>query len=113
MTLAVAGGMAGLLLAAWGVNVIARLIPAGAGGGILAVAAPKVDGNVLLFALAASVFTGILFGLAPAVTVTRPDLAEGLKEGAQVASPGGRRGWCSNRYRCRQPDSSSSVRHRN
>src|SRR5262249_8308171 len=49
VTLAVAGGMAGLLLAAWGVDVIARLIPAGAGGGILAVAAPKVDGNVLLF----------------------------------------------------------------
>ncbi len=93
VTLAVAGGMAGLLLAAWGVEVIARLIPAGAGGGILAVAAPKVDGNVLLFALAASIFTGILFGIALAATVTRPDLAEGLKEGAQVASPGGRRGW--------------------
>jgi putative ABC transport system permease protein len=93
VTLAVAGGMAGLLLAAWGVHVIARLIPAGAGGGILAVAAPKVDGNVLLFALAASIFTGILFGLAPAVTVTRSDLAEGLKEGAQAASPGARRGW--------------------
>src|SRR5579863_2983027 len=93
VTLAVAGGTAGLLLAAWGVNVIARFIPAGAGGGILAVAAPKVDGNVLLFALAVSVLTGILFGLAPAVIVTRSDLAEGLKEGAQVASPGGRRGW--------------------
>jgi putative ABC transport system permease protein len=92
VTLALAGGVAGLLFAAWGVNVIARLIPAGAGGGILAMAAPKVDGNVLLFALAVSVFAGILFGLAPAVTVTRSDLAEGLKEGAQVASPG-RRGW--------------------
>ena len=93
VTLAVAGGMAGLLLAGSGVNVIARFIPAGAGGGILAVAAPKVDGNVLLFALAVSVLTGILFGLAPAVSVTRSDLAEGLKEGAQAASPGMRRGW--------------------
>jgi putative ABC transport system permease protein len=93
VTLAVAGGMAGLLLAAWGVNVITRLIPTGAGGGILAVAAPEVDGNVLFFALAVSVLTGILFGLAPAVTITRSDLAEGLKEGAQAASPGIRRGW--------------------
>jgi len=93
VTLAVAGGVAGLLLAAGGVAVIARLLPARAGGGILAVAAPKVDGNVLLFALAASILTGILFGLAPAVTVTRSGLAEGLKEGAKVASPGGRRGW--------------------
>ena len=93
VTLAVAGGMAGLLLAAWGVNVITQLIPTGAGGGILAVATPKVDGNVLFFALAVSVLTGILFGLAPAVTVTRSDLGEGLKEGAQAASPGIRRGW--------------------
>ncbi|HET9177600.1 MAG TPA: ABC transporter permease [Terriglobia bacterium] len=93
VTLAVAGGVAGLLLAAWSVDAMARLIPAGPGGGILAVAAPKVDGNVLLFALAASIFTGILFGLAPAVTLTRSDLAEGLKESAQVASSGGRRGW--------------------
>jgi len=93
VTLAVAGGMAGLLLAAWSVHVITRLIPAGAGGGILAVAEPRVDGNVLLFALAVSVLTGILFGLAPAVTVTRSDLAEGLKEGAQAASPGIRRSW--------------------
>jgi putative ABC transport system permease protein len=93
LTLALAGGVAGLVLAAWSVDVFARLIPAAAGGGILAVAAPKVDGNVLLFALAASVFTGILFGLAPAVTFTRPDLAEGLKESAQVPSHGGGRGW--------------------
>lgn len=93
VTLALAGGVAGLLFAAWGVDVIARLIPAGTGGGILSVATPKVDSNVLLVALAASVLTGILFGLAPAVTVTRPDVAEGLKEGAQVASPGAGRGW--------------------
>ncbi|MGH9541224.1 MAG: ADOP family duplicated permease [Terriglobales bacterium] len=93
LTLALAGGMAGVLFAAWGVKVIARLIPAGAGGGILAVAAPRVDGNVLFFALAASVFTGILFGLAPAITITHRDLAEELKEGAQVASSGRRRGW--------------------
>ncbi|HEV2206397.1 MAG TPA: ABC transporter permease [Candidatus Acidoferrales bacterium] len=92
VTLAVAGGVAGLLLAAWGVGAMARLIPASAGGGILAVAAPRVDGNVLLFALAVSVVTGILFGLAPAVAATRSDLAEGLKEGAQAASPGVRRG---------------------
>jgi putative ABC transport system permease protein len=93
VTLAVAGGMGGLLLAAWGVNVIARLIPPDAGGGILAVAAPKLDGNVLLFVLAVSVLTGILFGLAPAVSVAHSNLAEGLKEGSQVASPGTGRGW--------------------
>src|SRR6516164_9475903 len=114
VTLAVAGGMAGLLLAAWGVDVIARLIPAGAGGGILAVAAPKVDGSVLLFALAVSVLTGILFGLAPAVTVTRSDLAEGLKEGAQVAAAGGfEERWPSpsspSRWSCSSAPACSSI----
>ncbi len=93
VTLALAGGVVGLLFAAWGVDVIARLIPAGTGRGILSVAIPRVDSNVLLFALAASVLTGILFGLAPAVTVTRPDLGEGLKESAQAASPGASHGW--------------------
>lgn len=92
VTLGLAGGVAGLLLAAWGVDVIMRLIPPGAGGGILAVAVPTVDGNVLLFALVVSILTGVLFGLAPAVTVARSDLAEGLKEGAQAAGTGIRRG---------------------
>ncbi len=90
--LAVAGGVAGLLFAAWGVNVIARLIPAGTGAGILSVVTPKVDGNVLLFALAVSLVTGVLFGLAPAVAATRPDLAEGLKEGTRLAGAGSGRG---------------------
>ena len=93
MTLALAGGVAGVLLAAWGVNVITRFIPPTIGGGILSVAHPHVDATVLLFALAVSCVTGILFGLAPAVAAARPDLVEGLKEGAQVASAGKRRGW--------------------
>jgi putative ABC transport system permease protein len=92
-TLALAGGVAGLLLAAWVVNVMTRFIPATIGGGIVSVTRPHVDGTVLLFALAISVVTGILFGLAPALAAARPDLVEALKEGAQVASAGRGRGW--------------------
>jgi putative ABC transport system permease protein len=91
--LALAGGLAGLLLAAWGVDVMTRFIPSDVGGGILSVSHPHVDGTVLLFVLAVSVLTGILFGLAPAVAVTRSDLAEALKEAAPMASAGLRRGW--------------------
>ncbi len=106
LILALVGGVAGLLLAAWGVGVMTRFIPPEIGGGILTaslpvygrvsamstVARPHVDATVLIFALAVSILTGILFGLAPALAVTRSDLAEGLKEGAPVASLGLHRG---------------------
>ena len=91
--LAFVGGTAGLLLAAWGVAVMTRFIPTDVRGGILSVSHPHVDGTVLIFVLAVSILTGILFGLAPAIAVTRSDLAEGLKEAAPVASAGLRRGW--------------------
>ncbi|HEV2381042.1 MAG TPA: ABC transporter permease [Terriglobia bacterium] len=91
--LSLVGGLAGLLLAAWGVAVMTRFIPSDVGGGILSVAHPHVDGTVLIFVLAVSVLTGVLFGLAPAIAVTRSDLAESLKEAAPVASAGFRRGW--------------------
>ena len=93
VTLALAGGLAGLLLAAWGVNIMVRFIPASAGGNILSLARPHVDATVLLFALVVSSLTGILFGLAPAMAAARPDLVEGLKEGGQWTSGGRRRGW--------------------
>jgi predicted permease len=91
--LALVGGVAGLLLASWGVAVMARLIPSDLGGGILGVAHPHVDETVLLFVLGVSLLTGILFGLAPAIAVTRSDLAEGLKEAAPVTSAGAQRAW--------------------
>lgn len=50
-----------------------------------------MDGRVLLFALLLSVFTGVLFGLAPALHATRPDLAGCMKEGGRGASAGGAR----------------------
>jgi predicted permease len=91
--LGLAGGVAGLLLAAWGVRVMTRLIPASVGGGILSVVPVKLDASVLLFTLTVSVITGILFGLAPALSATRHDLAEGLKDGAHGAGAGSRRAW--------------------
>jgi putative ABC transport system permease protein len=50
-----------------------------------------MDGRVLLFALAISVLTGILFGLVPAVHTARPDLAATVKEGPQGGTAGGQR----------------------
>ncbi|HYM13761.1 MAG TPA: ABC transporter permease [Bryobacterales bacterium] len=48
-----------------------------------------MDGRVLLFTLALSILTGIIFGLVPAIQATRPNLAASLKEGGRGASAGG------------------------
>ena len=48
-----------------------------------------LDSRVLLFALATTVATGILFGLAPAIQATRTNLAEPMKEGGQGTTPSG------------------------
>ena len=50
-----------------------------------------LDSRVLLFALAISVFTGLLFGMAPALQVTTPELANSMKEGGRGATSGASR----------------------
>ena len=52
----------------------------------------SIDARVLLFALTVSIATGILFGLAPALQATKPDLAAAMKEEGRGSSGGaGRR----------------------
>jgi putative ABC transport system permease protein len=50
-----------------------------------------MDGRLLLFSLAISVVTGVLFGLVPAIQAARPNLASTIKEGGRGSSSGGRR----------------------
>jgi predicted permease len=77
MTLALAGGAAGLLLARYGASAIASMR--------LPITMPldlgvALDYRVALFSLALSLLTGLIFGLAPALRVTAPNLAGQLKE---------------------------------
>jgi len=74
--LAIVGGGAGLLLAIWAVRWIVSL----SGDTIPRVQEISVDPRVAGFTLLVSVVTGVLFGLAPAIQVSRPDLTDALKE---------------------------------
>jgi putative ABC transport system permease protein len=76
MLLAAFGAMLGILLAFLGTRLIATQLP----DGIPRLQEADVDLPVLLFALAISLFTGLLFGLVPALQASRPNVTEGLKE---------------------------------
>lgn len=80
LVLAVAGGVLGLILAAWGVPALLSLTA----DSLPTTAHVGLDARVLAFALLASLITGVLFGLAPAVHVARSDLHESLKEGGRA-----------------------------
>lgn len=75
--LAVLGGGLGLFLARWLVKVLQDLRPANVGFQLHA----GLDARVLSFAFGSSVLTGILFGLAPALRSSRPQLVPELKGG--------------------------------
>jgi predicted permease len=82
LLLAVAGGGLGLVLASLGTTAALAVLPQ---------ALPRqndvrIDPRVLLFTLAVSIVTGVLFGLAPSLKTSRPDPHETLKEGGRGGS---------------------------
>ncbi|HKG12260.1 MAG TPA: ABC transporter permease, partial [Pyrinomonadaceae bacterium] len=85
--LSAVGGVVGLLLAMWGVDVLRRasldLLPTTADIGL--------DRNVLFFTFGISILTGVLFGLAPALSASKTDLGESLKEGGRSGADGAAR----------------------
>jgi predicted permease len=85
--LAMLGGGLGLLIASWMMELLGRFRPAN----VSVQANGVMDLRVLLFALAASIVTGILFGLAPALRASRPELVPELKGGGGTTDgPAGR-----------------------
>ena len=84
LLLAVAGGLLGLLFALWGVDLLAALVPEN----VPRFDETSLDLRVLGFTLAASVLTGMLFGLAPALQASKLDLNEALKEGGRTGTTG-------------------------
>jgi putative ABC transport system permease protein len=80
--LALLGGAVGLILAAWGTKLIesaaSRINPAFNN--------ISIDTPTLVFTVIASVITGILFGLAPALPISNPNLARWLKDGRSAGA---------------------------
>jgi putative ABC transport system permease protein len=83
LLLSLAGGGLGALLARFGAEPLARLIPAQASVPFLDRVA--LDGRVLLFTLLISVVSGVLFGLVPSRHATRIDLVQALRGGGRGA----------------------------
>ena len=77
LVLAMTGGLCGVLLASWLTRALLALIPS---EGSPLLIKPEPDLRVLLFALGVSLLTGLVFGLAPALRASRPDLWSTLKD---------------------------------
>ncbi len=86
--LAVAGGLVGLLVARWTSGALSAFVPPTPYPIALRLG---LDPRVAGFAFLLTVATGIIFGLAPAIQASRPDLVPSLKESAGTVAAGGRR----------------------
>jgi putative ABC transport system permease protein len=81
LLLALIAGALGTLVALWGISLLISLAPSGM---------PRwhgfeIDRVVLAYALGASLLTGVLFGLVPALSASSPRLSETLKDGGRTS----------------------------
>jgi len=83
MVLAIAGGLAGLVVARWTLSAMQAILP----GETASRLSWQIDVDMVLFAAAMSLGTGVLFGLFPALHSTRPNLVTALK--ANAGQPSG------------------------
>jgi predicted permease len=77
-----AGGGIGACLAAWGTQAAIRVLP----DTLPRAEEVRLDAHVLMFTLAVSILAGIVFGLAPALKTSRPNLQDTLKQSGRGGS---------------------------
>jgi predicted permease len=87
MLLALAGGGFGLLVAAWGTKVALQRLPSG----LPRASEVGMDWKVLLFTAGIALLCGVLFGLVPALRISKPNLQDTLKEGGRGTGGGKQR----------------------
>jgi predicted permease len=82
LLLAAIGGVVGLLLALWGIDLFRTFGPAN----LPRLREVNLDGRVMGFTMLAALLSGLIFGLAPAMQSSRADLNESLKEGGRAGT---------------------------
>ena len=90
VTLSFLGGIAGLALAFWADKALMGVYLPSDSGGLNISSAP--DLRILLFTFGVTIFTGIIFGLVPAMQTTKPNIAGTLKDQAGAVVGGGHNG---------------------
>jgi hypothetical protein len=90
LLLSLAGGLAGLVVAYWGVKGLVAILPDSQLSTLPFLTSLQIDAPILAFSVGLSLLTGIVFGLAPALQSSRLDLNEVLKEGGRASSGGAR-----------------------
>ena len=87
LSLSVLGGVTGLCVAFWADRALMKIYLPSDSGGMNISSAP--DLRILLFNLAVTVLTGIIFGLVPALQTTKPNISGTLKDQAGAVVGGG------------------------
>ena len=82
--LSIAGAAAGLAVAWAGLQIVVTLRPAN----LPRLDETTLDGTVLFFTAVLAIVTGILFGLLPALQLSRPDVTSVLKDGGRTGTAG-------------------------
>lgn len=90
LLLSLAGGLAGLVVAYWGVKGLVAILPDSQLSALPFLTSLQIDAPILAFSVGLSLLTGIVFGLAPALQSSRLDLNEVLKEGGRASTGGAR-----------------------
>jgi len=85
--LSLIGGAVGVVFALWSVDLIKAIIPPE----VPRTSGIEIDTAVLIFALALTLLTGLLFGLAPALAAARADISSTLREGSGTVTATRRR----------------------
>jgi len=88
LLLAVAGGVVGLLAGTWGARALIALSPSSLPRTAELSDAALLDGRILVFTLGCALLTGVLFGVVPALQISRADLSSTLKESSSRAGTG-------------------------